>query len=402
MTGSENAWETPPRGKNEGMTIEGGTDNQVEQAQARAPFRPRAVLPTLLVVAALVLWLPLYLHLNKFALWYTYDVLKYPGKPVDLNVLSDCCSTAGLAGQAVTVVREGRAVAFLLFQLPHVFLLLLLVVFLMGVVRSFFSPERTRRLLMGRRTIIGNTLAAGLGVLTPFCSCSAVPLFIGFMTAGVPLGSTLTFLTAAPLVNEIALTLLWATFGPAIALLYLAIGLTIALLTGLLIGRLNMNRYVEEWVQQMTAGEGQVEEARLSWNDRLRAGLTAVGEIIGRVWPYVLAGIAAGAVLHVFVSQDAMVALLGGRQWWSVPLAVAVGVPIYASPAGIIPVVEVLLSKGVPLGTVLAFMMAVIGLSLPEFIILRRVLKPRLILLFAGVVALGILVVGFVFNLVMG
>lgn len=385
------------------MAIDESTDNQVEQAQPRAPLRFRAVLPTLLVVAAFILWVPLYLHLNRFALWYTYDVLKYPGKPENLNVLSDCC-TAGLAGHAGAVAREGRAVSFLLFQLPHVFLLLSLVVFLMGVVRSFFSPERTRRLLMGRRTLAGNALAAGLGVLTPFCSCSAVPLFIGFVTAGVPLGSTFTFLTAAPLVNEIALGLLWLSpaFGPKFALLYLIIGLIIAMLTGLLIGRLKMDRFVEEWVLQMAASEAQVEEARPGWNDRLRLGLQAVGEIIGRVWLYVLAGIVAGAIIHVFVSQDAMVALLGSRHWWSVPLAVAVGVPIYASPAGIIPVVEVLLSKSVPLGTVLAFMMAVIGLSLPEFIILRRVLKPRLIFLFAGVVALGILVVGFVFNLVAG
>lgn len=381
------------------MVIEGGTDKQVEQG--RAPSRVRALFPTLLVLAALVLWWFLYQHLNDFAIWFTYDVLQYPGRPEDSSAMSDCCLPPGMEGDGA-VVREGRVVAFLLFQVPHIFLLLSGVVFVMGVVRSFFSPERTRRLLAGRHSLAGNGLAAGLGVVTPFCSCSAVPLFIGFVTAGVPLGSTITFLTAAPLVNEIALALLWATFGPQIALLYLAIGLTIALLTGLLVGRLNTNRYVEDWVLQLTTGDGQTEETRLTWNDRLRAGLTAIGEILGRVWPYLLAGIAAGAVLHVFVSQEAMAELLGDRRWWSVPLAVAVGVPIYASPAGIIPVVEVLLAKGVPLGTVLAFLMAVIALSLPEFIILRRVLKPRLILLFAGVVALGILIVGFVFNLVMG
>lgn len=380
------------------MTIEGDADNQTEQGQPRARHL-QAVLPSLLVLAALGLWVLLYLHLNDFALWYVYDLLKYPGRPENSSAMSDCCLPALAEGGRI--IREGRAVAFLLFQLPHVFLLLVGLVFVMGVVRSFFNPERTRRLLLGRHTLAGNALAAGLGVLTPFCSCSAVPLFIGFVTAGVPLGSTLTFLTAAPLVNEIALVLLWATFGWKISLLYLGIGLVIALLTGIIIGRLKMERYVEDWVLELTAGEGQ-EEARLTWNGRLRAGLTAVGEIIGRVWPYVLAGILAGAVLHVFVSPNALAGLLGERHWWSVPLAVAVGVPLYASPAGIIPVVEVLLGKGVPLGTVLAFLMAVIGLSLPEFIILRRVLKPRLILLFAGVVALGILIVGCVFNLVMG
>ena len=382
------------------MTIEGGADNRVEQGPPRARWSFRSVLPTLLVLAALGLWVALYLHLNEFALWYVYDVLKYPGRPENSSAMSDCCIPAVTEGGHI--IREGRAVAFLLFQLPHVFLLLAGVVFVMGVVRSFFSPERTRRLLLGRNTLGGNGLAAGLGVLTPFCSCSAVPLFIGFVTAGVPLGSTFTFLTAAPLVNEIALVLLWSNFGWKITLLYLAIGLTIALLTGVIIGRMKMERYVEEWVLQLTAGEAQEAETPLTWNGRLRAGLTAVGEILGRVWPYVLAGILVGAVLHVFVSQDALAALLGERHWWSVPLAVAVGIPVYASPAGIIPVVEVLLGKAVPLGTVLAFMMAVIGLSLPEFIILRRVLKPRLILLFAGVVALGILIVGFVFNLVMG
>jgi len=382
------------------MTIEGNTDNQVKQGQPRARLSFQAILPTLLVVAALGLWVVLYLYLNDFALWYVYDLLRYPGRPENSSAMSDCCIPAVMTGGHL--IREGRAVAFLLFQLPHVFLLLAGVVFVMGVVRSFFSPERTRRLLLGRRALAGNALAAGLGVLTPFCSCSAVPLFIGFVTAGVPLGSTLTFLTAAPLVNEIALVLLWATFGPKIALLYLAIGLALALLTGMILGRLKMERFVEEWVLQLTAGEAQTEDARLTWNDRLRAGLAAVGEIVGRVWPYVLAGILAGAVLHVFVSPNALAGLLGERHWWSVPLAVAVGVPLYASPAGVIPVVEVLLGKGVPLGTVLAFMMAVIGLSLPEFIILRRVLKPRLILLFAGVVALGILIVGFTFNLVLG
>ena len=385
------------------MAIGGETDNQVATGDVHAPSRWRAILPTLLVLALLALWWYLYRHLNQFAIWYTYDFLRYPGRPEDLSALSGtCCGSTGLgAGQVSGVVREGRAVAFLLFQLPHVFLLLTAVVYLMGVVRSFFSPERTRRLLAGRGSVAGNFLAAGLGAVTPFCSCSAVPLFVGFVTAGVPLGATFTFLAAAPLVNEIALSLLWVTFGPKIALLYLAIGLAIALLTGLLIDRLRMHRHVEDWVLQIHAGAGQGEETPPSWNDRLRAGLHAVGEILGRVWIFVLGGILAGMLIHVFVAQDTLIALLGGKQWWSVPLAVLAGVPIYANPAGIIPVVQALLVKEVPLGTVLAFMMAVIGLSLPEFIILRRVLKPRLIFFFAAIVTLGILAVGMVFNLIM-
>jgi uncharacterized membrane protein YraQ (UPF0718 family) len=295
--------------------------------------------------------------------------------------------------------RFGEAVYFFVYEVPKVLLLLTLVVFGMGVVRTFFSPERTRALLAGRRTGAGNVLAALLGIVTPFCSCSAVPLFIGFLTAGVPLGVTLSFLISAPMVNEIALALLFSLFGWKIALLYLILGLAVAIVAGFVIGTLRMERQVEEWVYDVPATETEGEEG-MTWAERLNAGWSAVKDIVGRVWPYILLGIGVGAGIHGYVPEDFMASIMGAQAWWSVPLAVAIGVPMYSNAAGIIPVVEALLSKGAALGTVLAFMMSVIALSLPEVIILRKVLKVRLIAVFIGVVATGILLVGYVFNAV--
>lgn len=298
--------------------------------------------------------------------------------------------------------RAGAAIGFFLYEVPKVLLLLCAVVFVMGIVRSYCSPERTRALLAGRRGGLGNALAAALGVVTPFCSCSAVPLFIGFLGAGVPLGVTLSFLIAAPMVNEIALGLLFALFGWRIAALYLALGLTVALGAGWIIGRIGMEGSVEDWVRTCpatTAAAGL--SGPVGWNAHLGAGSAAVRDIVGRVWPYLLAGIAVGAGIHGYVPTDFMAALMGREAWWSVPLAVALGVPMYSNAAGIVPVVEALLAKGAALGTALAFMMSVVALSLPELMILRKVLKPRLIAVFTGVVATGILLVGYVFNLVL-
>jgi uncharacterized protein len=296
--------------------------------------------------------------------------------------------------------RFGEAVYFFLYEVPKVLLLLTLVVFAMGVVRTFFSPERTRAILAGRRSGVGNVLAALLGILTPFCSCSAVPLFIGFLTAGVPLGVTLSFLISAPMVNEIALALLFSLFGWRIALLYLMLGLGVAIVAGFVIGRLRMEKHVEAWVYEVPVTETDG-EARMSWTDRFDAGWWAVRDIVGRVWPYILLGIGVGAGIHGYVPEDFMASIMGAEAWWSVPLAVAIGVPMYSNAAAIIPVVEALLAKGAALGTVLAFMMSVIALSLPEIIILRKVLKVRLIAVFVSVVASGILLVGYVFNVVM-
>lgn len=299
--------------------------------------------------------------------------------------------------------RLAEAVHFFAYDVPKVLLLLAGIVFLMGIVQTFFSPERTRALLSGRRLGVGNVLAAALGTVTPFCSCSAVPLFIGFLPAGVPMGVTFSFLISAPMVNEVALALLFGMFGWKVAGLYLGMGLLVAIAAGYIIGELKMERHLEDWVRAIQAGETNAADgAALSWVERLDAGRHHVKEIVGKVWPYVLAGIALGAGIHGYVPQDFLATIMGkDAPWWSVPVAVLIGVPMYTNAAGIIPVVEALIGKGAALGTVLAFMMSVIALSAPEMIILRKVLKPALIAIFAGVVAAGILLVGYVFNLVL-
>ncbi len=295
----------------------------------------------------------------------------------------------------------GAAVEFFLYDTPKVMMLLVLVVFFVGIIRSFFTPERTRRVLAGKSQLVGNVLAALLGIVTPFCSCSAVPLFIGFVTTGVPLGVTFSFLIAAPMVNEIALALLYGLLGWKVAALYMGTGLFVAVTAGWVIGRLHMENHIEDWVTQMNTEAGAAPEMRLTWPDRIMAGKDAVVEIIGRVWIYVIAGIGVGAVIHGYVPESFMASIMGKGSWWSVPLAVIMGIPMYSNAAGIIPVVEALLGKGAALGTVLAFMMSVIALSLPEMVILRKVLKPQLIGTFICVVGSGILLVGYLFNLVL-
>jgi uncharacterized protein len=294
-----------------------------------------------------------------------------------------------------------EALEFFCYDTPKVLMLLAGVVFAMGMVNTYFTPERTRALLAGRREGVANVMAAALGVVTPFCSCSAVPLFIGFVQAGVPLGVTFSFLISAPMVNEVALALLFGLFGWKIALLYLAMGLAIAIVAGWIIGRLKMEAYLESWVREMPSVQASVGDERLLLADRVDAGLACVRSIVGKVWPYILGGIALGAAIHGWVPQDFMASFMGKSAWWSVPLAVAIGVPMYSNAAGVIPIVQALLAKGAALGTVLAFMMSVIALSLPEMIILRKVLTWRLIATFIGVVAAGILLVGFVFNTVL-
>ena len=329
-------------------------------------------------LAAGLIWTALYRQLEPLARWATYAV-------ADLEAGSHLAS----------------AVEFFLYEAPKVLLLLVLVVFAVGIVRSFFTPERTRRVLAGRRESAGNVLAALLGTVTPFCSCSAVPLFIGFVTAGVPLGVTFSFLISAPMVNEVALVLLFGLLGWKVAALYLGTGLAIAMVAGWAIGRLGLERHVEPWVFQVRAGAGADGGSPLSLDDRVRAGADAVVDIVGRVWPWVLGGIAVGAGIHGYVPEHFLAGIMGKGAWWSVPLAVAMGIPMYSNAAGIVPVVEALLGKGAALGTVLAFMMAVIALSLPELVILRKVLRPPLIAVFVGVVGTGILVVGYLFNAVL-
>lgn len=327
---------------------------------------------------ATVIWFTAYSHLTDFA-----DFL------------------IGLIGLS----REtaiGEALHFFFYDTPKVLLLLTGIVFVMGIIQTFFAPERTRALLSGKQMGIGNVLAAMLGIVTPFCSCSAVPLFIGFLSAGVPLGVTFSFLISAPMVNEVALALLFGLFGWKVAALYLGLGLLVAIISGLVIGQLKMERYLEDWVQAIQAGTvNPYAGDALSWAQRGEAGLAHVKEIVAKVWPYVIVGIALGAGIHGYVPEDFMASFMGKEVWWAVPAAVALGVPMYSNAAGIIPVVEALIGKGAAMGTVLAFMMSVIALSAPEMIILRKALKPRLIATFAGVVAGGILLVGYVFNAVL-
>lgn len=295
--------------------------------------------------------------------------------------------------------RLGEALHFFCYDTPKVLLLLVAVVFVMGVIQTFFAPERTRALLFGKRMGLGNMLAAALGIVTPFCSCSAVPLFIGFLSAGVPLGVTFSFLISAPMVNEVALALLFGMFGWKVAALYLGLGLAVAIVSGLIIGRLGMENSLEDWVRQLQNQQtADYQGEALGWPERFAQGVEHIRNIVGKVWPYILAGIALGAGIHGYVPEDFMASFMGREVWWAVPAAVVLGVPMYTNAAGIIPIVEALIGKGAALGTVLAFMMSVIALSAPEMIILRKALKPRLIATFAGVVAGGILLVGYLFN----
>lgn len=293
-----------------------------------------------------------------------------------------------------------EVLSFFFYDVPKILLLLIAITFVMGIVNSYFTPEKTRALLAGRHEGIGNVMASLLGIVTPFCSCSAVPLFVGFLQAGVPLGVTFSFLIAAPMVNEIALVLLFGLFGWEIAALYLSMGLLIAVVAGFVIGKLNMEAQLEDWVQKLRNVESGIETTKLQFTQRIEKGIETVKEIVGKVWLYVVLGIAVGAAIHGYVPADSLADLLG-KDWWSVPLAVIVGVPLYANAAGVIPIVQALMAKGAALGTVLALMMSVIALSLPELIILRKVLKPKLIATFVGVVASGILLVGYVFNWVL-
>ncbi|MCB8927112.1 MAG: permease [Ardenticatenaceae bacterium] len=335
-------------------------------------------LPALVLLLGLV-WVLVWQQLQALADWLTYDLI-------------------GLLPET----HLGESINFFLYDVPKILMLLAGMIFLVTFIRSFFSPERTRAALGGRREGIGNVLAAGLGVLTPFCSCSAVPLFIGFVESGIPLGVTFSFLIATPVVNEIALAMLFGLFGWQIAGLYLVSGLTIAVVGGLLIGRLQPEKYVEEFVWQVKVGQASDVTYKPTWDDRIRDAGRSTKEIVGKVWLFVVIGIGIGAGIHGYVPEDFLVNVMGREAWWSVPTAVLLGVPLYANAAGIIPVVHALMEKGAALGTVLAFMMSVVALSLPEMLILKRVIKLRLIAIFIGIVAVAIIFTGYLFNWVIG
>lgn len=334
-----------------------------------------SVKKTFLLPPALLLWLLTYLNMQWFADWVTHDVFK-------MN----------------PVAHLTQAINFFLFEVPKVMLLLILIIFIIGIIRSYFSAEKTRKALEGKSLFTGNVMASVLGIVTPFCSCSAIPLFLGFVEAGIPIGVTFSFLIAAPLINEVALVLLIGLFGWKVALIYVVSGLLIAILAGFTIEKLQLQKYVAGWVYQVKATPMQEENTQLNFQQRVQAGWDSVKEIVGKIWIYILIGIAIGAGAHGFVPNDFLSSALGDQNWYSVPLAILVGVPLYSNAAGIIPIVSVLIEKGVSLGTALAFMMSVIGLSLPEVIILKKVLRWQLISVFIGVVALGIILIGFTFN----
>jgi uncharacterized membrane protein YraQ (UPF0718 family) len=291
-----------------------------------------------------------------------------------------------------------EALRFFVFEFPKVMLLLTLIIFFVGIIRTYFTPERTRKALEGKKTFTGNVMAATLGIVTPFCSCSAIPLFLGFVESGVPLGVTFSFLIAAPMINEVAIILLYGMFGWQVAAIYVGTGLAIAIIAGWIIGLLKLEKWVEPWVYQTHMGESGTEDEKLTFTKRISLGYDAVKEIVGKVWIYVALGILVGAGAHGYVPEEFMAALMGKSAWYSIPLSILIGIPLYSNAAGIVPIVAVLIEKGASLGTALAFMMAVIGLSLPEMVILRKVLKLPLIFTFIGVVGFGIMIVGYLFN----
>lgn len=331
-----------------------------------------------LVGAAVAVWLVLYNVIQPFADWLSYGLL-------------------GLSPAS----QLGSSLAFFFYDVPKIILLLGGMIFAITLLRSFFSAEQTRAWLGGKREGVGNVLAAALGIITPFCSCSAVPLFIGFVESGIPLGVTFSFLISAPVVNEVALVMLFGLFGWKVAGLYLLSGLTIAIVAGVVIGRLKLERFVEDFVWQIKAGKGGLLPDKPTWAQRFEIAWASTKEIVSKVWLYVVVGIAIGAGIHGYVPESALAGILGKEAWWSVPAAVLLGVPLYSNAAGVIPIVHALMEKGASLGTVLAFMMSVVGLSLPELVILRRVLKPRLIGIFVGTVAIAIIITGYLFNLVL-
>lgn len=335
-------------------------------------FKNKAMwlIPLLLIA----LWLLVYRNLQWLADWLVFEVINLkPG------------------------THLAESLRFFIFEVPKVLLLLTLIIFFVGIIRSWFSPERTRKALEGKPLFIGNLMAASLGIVTPFCSCSAIPLFLGFIESGIPLGVTFSFLIAAPMINEVAIVLLFGLFGWKTAVIYVITGWLIAVFSGWIIDKLHLEKWVEPWVYAIKSNS-HPEDHKLLLSDRIKLGFEAVKEIVGKVWLYVVIGIAVGAGVHGYVPQDFMASFMGKSVWYSVPLSILIGIPMYSNAAGIIPIISALIEKGAALGTSLAFMMSVIALSLPEMIILRKVLKLPLIFTFIGVVGTGILLVGFLFN----
>jgi uncharacterized membrane protein YraQ (UPF0718 family) len=292
--------------------------------------------------------------------------------------------------------RSGEALDFFIYDTLKIFLLLTVIIYVVAVIRSSFPPERTRRMLSHKREYVGNVLAALLGIVTPFCSCSAVPLFIGFVESGMPLGVTFSFLISSPMVNEVALIMLWGLFGWKIALIYIGSGLLVAIFAGIIIGKLKMEKYVQDYVWEMQVGNAEI--VQQTFRQKLDYAREYTLGLLKKIWPYVVVGVGLGAFIHGYVPADFLARWAGRDNPFAVPVAVALGVPLYSNAAGVIPIVHALMEKGMAIGTVLAFMMAVTALSLPEAIILKNVLKNRLLFTFFGIVAVAIICVGYLFN----
>ncbi len=297
--------------------------------------------------------------------------------------------------------RLSGALEFFFYDVIKIFLLLSVIIFAVSVVRSYFPPEKTKRILSHKREFIGNILAALLGVVTPFCSCSAVPLFIGFVEAGVPLGVTFSFLISSPMVNEVAVVLLWGLFGWKIAVIYMSAGLSVAIIAGFLIGKLKLEKWVEEYVYKIQSLAAAAGEVKQTFQDRLVFARSNTAEILRKVWLYVIIAIGIGGFIHGYAPDDFLAKYAGNGNPLAVPLAVAIGVPLYSNAAGVIPIVYALMEKGMSMGTVLAFMMAVTALSLPEMIILRKVIKIPLLAVFVSIMTVTIIGVGYMFNAIL-
>lgn len=336
---------------------------------------------TAFVVVGLLtfLWIVIYSNLQPIANWITFAVI-------------------GLSETSAL----GEAISFFIYDVPKLLLLLSGMIFVITLVQTFIDTQKVRAAVEKRGEGIGNVMAAVFGAITPFCSCSSVPLFIGFVRAGIPLGITFSFLITSPIMNEVAFVMLLGLFGWKVAVLYLASGILIGVIAGLVLGRLKLERFVEPFVYEGGAARSQpsMVSQKRTWIDRFSEAAHSTREIVSKVWLFVIIGIGIGAFIHGFVPEDALSGIMGQSAWWSVPAAVVLGIPLYSNAAGVIPIISALLDKGAALGTALAFMMSVVALSLPEMIILRKVLRPRLIAIFVAVVAVGIMLTGYLFNLV--
>ena len=353
-----------------------------EEKQGLSSKTTPPYVPLLKILIYGVIWYFIYIQFDPFSNWFTYVLL---GLEPDSHL--------------------GGAIAFFVADAPKVLMLIVIITYIVGITRTFLTPERIRSMLAGKRELPGNILAALLGVPTPFCSCSAIPLFLGFIESGIPIGITMSFLISCPVVNEVALALLYGLYGWKIALLYASLGMTKAVIGGLIIARIRPERFLEDWVAEFQVGslepdpgEEDYEPIPLTWEDRLESGKVAVRETLAGVWLYLVGGIALGAAIYGYMPVDLVSNYMGKEAWWNVLIAVILGLPLYASAAGVIPIIQAFLAKGAALGTTLAFMMSVIGISIPELVMLRKVMKMPLIWIFVGIVALGSVVVGYVFN----